>query len=48
MGEYVPAAVMAEMECKIDDGLPGSGRFQLSTFAGHAAGGGTANGFCTQ
>ena len=48
-GNYVPAAVLAEVDRKIDDGLPGAGRFQFSTYAG--AGdpppvGGTANG-CT-
>ena len=48
-GNYVSAAVLAEVDRKIDDGLPGAGRFQFSTYAG--AGdpppvGGTVNG-CT-
>jgi hypothetical protein len=48
-GNYVPAAVLAEVDRKIDDGSAGAGRFQFSTYAG--AGdpppvGGTANG-CT-
>jgi hypothetical protein len=33
-GNYVPAAVLAEVDQKIDDGRPGSGRFQFSTYAG--------------
>jgi len=33
-GNYVLAAVLAEVDRKIDDGLPGSGRFQFSTYAG--------------
>jgi hypothetical protein len=33
-GNYVPAAVLAEVDRKIDDGLPGAGRFQFSTYAG--------------
>jgi hypothetical protein len=33
-GNYVPAAVLAEVDRKIDDGLSGSGRFQFSTYAG--------------
>ena len=33
-GNYVRAAVLAEMDRKIDDGLPGSGRFQFSSYAG--------------
>jgi len=48
-GNYVPAAVLAEVDRKVDDGLPGTGRFRFSTYA--AAGpapvvGGTPNG-CT-
>lgn len=48
-GNYVPAAVLAEVDRKIDDGRPGSGRLRFSTYAG--AGpvpplGGTPNG-CT-
>ena len=47
-GNYVPAAVLAEVDRKIDDGLPGSGRFQFSTYAGAGAApiGGLAGG-CT-
>ena len=33
-GNYVPAAVLAEVDRKIDDGLPGAGRFQFSSYAG--------------
>lgn len=33
-GNYVPAAVLAEVDRKTDDGLPGSGRFRFSTYAG--------------
>jgi hypothetical protein len=33
-GNYVPAAVLAEVDRKTDDGLPGTGRFQFSTYAG--------------
>jgi hypothetical protein len=36
-GNYVPAEVLAEVDRKIDDGLPGSGRFQFSTYAGQGA-----------
>jgi hypothetical protein len=46
-GNYVPAAVLAEVDRKIDDGLPGSGRFQFSTYAGAGTTpviGGTPNG----
>jgi hypothetical protein len=48
-GNYVPAAVLAEVDRKIDDGLPGAGHFQFSTYAGAGAApavGGTADG-CT-
>jgi hypothetical protein len=47
-GNYVPAAVLAEIDRKIDDGLPGSGSFQFSTYAGEGAApiGGVAAG-CT-
>jgi len=48
-GNYVPAAVLAEVDRKIDDGLPGAGHFQFSTYAGAGtapAVGGTADG-CT-
>lgn len=33
-GNYVPATVLAEVDRKTDDGLPGSGRFRFSTYAG--------------
>ncbi len=33
-GNYVPAAVLAEVDRKMDDGRPGSGRFQFSIYAG--------------
>ncbi len=33
-GNYVPAAVLAEIDRKTDDGLPSSGRFRFSTYAG--------------
>ena len=33
-GNYVPAVVLAEVDRRIDDGLPGAGRFQFSTYAG--------------
>lgn len=33
-GNYVPAVVLSEVDLKIDDGLPGSGRFQFSVYAG--------------
>jgi hypothetical protein len=48
-GNYVPAAVLAEVDRKIDEGRPGSGRFQFSTYAGAGTApvmGGTPNG-CT-
>ena len=48
-GNNIPAAVLAEVDRKIDDGLPGSGRFQFSTYAGAGTApvvGGTPNG-CT-
>src|SRR5262245_2770541 len=48
-GNNVPAAVLAEVDRKIDDGRPGSGRFQFSTYAGAGTApviGGTPNG-CT-
>src|SRR5262245_60635366 len=33
-GNDIPAGVLAEVDGKIDDGLPGSGRFRFSTYAG--------------
>jgi hypothetical protein len=48
-GNYVAADVLAGIDRKIDDGLPGSGRFQFSTYAGAGTPpvvGGTASG-CT-
>jgi prepilin-type N-terminal cleavage/methylation domain-containing protein len=36
-GNYVPAAVLAEVDRKTDDGLPRSGRFQFSSYAGAGA-----------
>jgi Tfp pilus assembly protein PilE len=48
-GNNIPAAVLAEVDRKIDDGQPGSGRFQFSTYAGAGTApvpGGTPNG-CT-
>ena len=49
-GNLVPAEVLAEVDRKTDDGLPGSGRFQFSTYA--AAGptppvGGSVTNGCT-
>lgn len=46
-GNYVPAAVLAEVDLKTDDGRAASGRFQFSTYAGDGSGpviGGTPNG----
>ena len=46
-GNYIPAAVLAEVDRKIDDGRAGSGRFQFSTYAGAGTApvlGGTPNG----
>jgi hypothetical protein len=48
-GNYVPAAVLAEVDRKTDDGQPGSGRVRFSTYAAAGAAppiGGTPNG-CT-
>jgi hypothetical protein len=48
-GNYVPAAVLAEVDRKIDDGRPGTGRLRFSTYAGAGPApvvGGTPNG-CT-
>src|SRR5262245_25615119 len=48
-GNDIPAAVLAEVDGKIDDGLPGSGRFRFSTYAGAGTApvvGGTPSG-CT-
>jgi hypothetical protein len=48
-GNYVPAAVLAEVDQKTDDGRPGTGRSQFSTYAGAGGSppiGGTPNG-CT-
>jgi hypothetical protein len=36
-GNYVPAATLAEVDRKIDDGRPGAVRFQFSTYAGAGA-----------
>jgi Tfp pilus assembly protein PilE len=36
-GNYVTAAVLGEVDRKIDDGQPGSGRFQFSRYAGFGA-----------
>jgi len=36
-GNMVPVAILAEVDRKIDDGLPGSGRLQFSTYAGLSA-----------
>ena len=36
-GNFVPAATLAEVDRKIDDGRPGTGRFQFSTYAGAGA-----------
>ena len=36
-GNHVPASVLSEVDRKIDDGLPGSGRFQFSSYAGAGA-----------
>jgi Tfp pilus assembly protein PilE len=48
-GNYVPVAVLSEVDRKIDDGRPGTGRFQFSRYAGFglvpAVGG--AAGACT-
>jgi hypothetical protein len=33
-GNYVPASVLAEVDRKVDDGRPGTGRLRFSTFAG--------------
>lgn len=33
-GNYVPAAIVAEVDRKIDDGMPGTGRFLFSDYAG--------------
>ena len=45
-GNYVPAAVLADVDRKIDDGLSAAGRFQFSTYAGAGSPpvGGTAGG----
>jgi type II secretory pathway pseudopilin PulG len=48
-GNYVSAAVLGEVDRKVDDGRPGSGRFQFSRYAGFGPPppvGGTA-GACT-
>lgn len=48
-GNYVSAAVLAEVDRKSDDGRPGTGRFRFSTYAGAGTAppmGGTPNG-CT-
>jgi hypothetical protein len=33
-GNLIPVAILAEIDRKIDDGRPGSGRFQFSIYAG--------------
>jgi prepilin-type N-terminal cleavage/methylation domain-containing protein len=33
-GNLIPVGILAEVDRKIDDGLPGSGRLQFSTYAG--------------
>ena len=33
-GNYVPASVLAEVDRKVDDGRPGTGRLRFSTYAG--------------
>jgi prepilin-type N-terminal cleavage/methylation domain-containing protein len=47
-GNYVPPAVLAEVDQTTDDGRPGTGRFQFSSYAGAGAApvGGSPNG-CT-
>ena len=48
-GNHVPAAVLVEVDRKIDDGMPGTGELQFSTYAADGASppvGGAANG-CT-
>jgi len=48
-GNYVPAAVLAEVDRKTDDGRPGTGMLRFSTYAGAGTApvvGGTPNG-CT-
>ena len=35
-GNLIPAAILAEVDQKIDDGQPGSGRLQFSSYAGLA------------
>ena len=34
IGNYVPVELLAEVDQKTDDGKPGAGRFQCSTYAG--------------
>src|SRR4030095_549956 len=48
-GNYVPAAVLAEVDRKIDDGRPGTGRLRFSPYAGAgpAPASGGAPGGCT-
>ena len=36
-GNYLPSDVLAEIDRKIDDGLPGRGQFQFSRYAGDGA-----------
>jgi hypothetical protein len=33
-GNLIPVALLAEIDRKVDDGRPGSGHFQFSTYAG--------------
>src|SRR5215475_1727953 len=49
-GNLIPAAVLAEIDRKVDDGRPGLGHFQFSTYAGVATApdaGGTGPQSCT-
>ncbi|MEO8631490.1 MAG: prepilin-type N-terminal cleavage/methylation domain-containing protein [Betaproteobacteria bacterium] len=49
-GNQIPVAIIAEVDRKIDDGLPYTGAFQFSTFAGAGGGpdvGGTNDDSCT-
>jgi hypothetical protein len=48
-GNYIPVSVLSEVDRKIDDGRPGTGRFQFSRYAGFGSiplAGGT-QGACT-
>jgi prepilin-type N-terminal cleavage/methylation domain-containing protein len=37
-GPQIPVAIIAELDRKIDDGVPGTGTFQFSTYAGTGTG----------